>query len=95
MGQADGPAQGRTVRNAAPPRSKGKPKVRQPMMFSRGWWRRLPMRQRQRFLRLGVWIFLVLFVASVAGGLFLASLSSQTVNNGAPAATPTSTAPQR
>ncbi|MDQ6780099.1 MAG: hypothetical protein M3Z37_02960 [Candidatus Eremiobacteraeota bacterium] len=79
----------------APPRPKKKSKPQQQRTFTRAWWQRLPLRQRQSIMRIGVWIFLVLFILSVAGGLFLAGVSGQTQPNPGSSARPTSTAPSR
>ncbi len=35
-------------------------------------------RIRQRYKRLGIWIFLVIFAASIVGGLTLISIGSRT-----------------
>jgi len=54
------------------PKSKAKspPRKAQP-----GGWRRLPRRQRERIIRICMWVFLILFVLSVAGGLILTNIS--------------------
>jgi len=54
------------------PKSKAKGPPRKPQP---GWWSRMPRRQRERLIRIGMWIFLVLFVLSVAGGLILTNIT--------------------
>ena len=73
MGEALGAQKGREVKNAGarPAKSKAKPQKRNPQPIS---WRRMPKRQRERIIRIFMFVFLALFVLSVAGGLVLMSV---------------------
>lgn len=75
MGQANGSQKGREMKNtpaAARPKSKRKSPRRKPQLVG---WRRLPQRQRARILQIGVWVFVAIFVLSIAGGMMLTYIS--------------------
>lgn len=80
MGETDGPQASAEMKNVGPgPRgaSKAKSGRRKPQAVG---WRRMPRRQRERLIRMGMWVFLILFVLSVAGGLILTNISRVQVN---------------
>lgn len=67
MGQT-GCSEAHAALSSAPRKNRPKPGQRQREPFS---WKRMPKRQRARIVRIFMFVFLAIFVLSLAGGLML------------------------